>query len=359
MSARGYRIPIDVVRDTFADRYLEDFLANELPGGRFEGSEFVCGSVAGEGGRSMSVCLRGPRRGLWKDFAGPSDHHGDVIDLVRHVLFGGNKADAIRWMIGYCGLDDTSHEDIAQRRAQARKRAERRRAEDEKQAREMRARAFQMWKFEASAELAGTPVEKYLNGRGILLDLMSSSGSLRYHPALYSSEARRRYPAMVALIVNAAGQPLAAHRTWLEVQQDGSVKKARLQAAKKVLGLYKGGYISIAKGTSGKPLSAAPAGEHVAIAEGIEDCLTAAMIWPDARIMAGISLDNLRNVPVPASCGRLTIIGDNDEGRAQRAKLQAAAQAHLARGIRDVRVFVPDGFKDLNELHQAAQRRAG
>ncbi|PXX15870.1 twinkle protein [Paraburkholderia tropica] len=50
-----------------------------LPNGRKSGKEWKVGSVAGEKGNSMSVCLSGAKRGVWKDFN--SGDAGDLLDL--------------------------------------------------------------------------------------------------------------------------------------------------------------------------------------------------------------------------------------------------------------------------------------
>ncbi len=72
-----------------------------LPGGQREGREWVCGSVAGESGKSLKVCLSGERAGLWADFAGGDS--GDLLDLwaaVRRVSI----ADALKEARDYLGI---------------------------------------------------------------------------------------------------------------------------------------------------------------------------------------------------------------------------------------------------------------
>lgn len=54
-----------------------------LPNGRRNGREWCVGSVAGEEGRSMAVCLDGPKAGVWSDFA--TGQGGDLIDLWQQV----------------------------------------------------------------------------------------------------------------------------------------------------------------------------------------------------------------------------------------------------------------------------------
>lgn len=50
-----------------------------LPGGREVGREWECGSIHGENGRSMKLCLQGAKKGRWSDFA--TGESGDVLDL--------------------------------------------------------------------------------------------------------------------------------------------------------------------------------------------------------------------------------------------------------------------------------------
>jgi twinkle protein len=50
-----------------------------LPQGKKVAKEWKVGSVAGEAGQSLSVCLSGNKRGVWKDFS--SGESGDLLDL--------------------------------------------------------------------------------------------------------------------------------------------------------------------------------------------------------------------------------------------------------------------------------------
>lgn len=62
----------------------EDYCRFILPSGTRNGSEYHCGSVGGEKGRSLSICVAGDRIGVWRDFAG-SDGGGDLISLTAAV----------------------------------------------------------------------------------------------------------------------------------------------------------------------------------------------------------------------------------------------------------------------------------
>lgn len=60
---------------------IEDLCAQLLPGGKRQGHEWLCGSITGEAGKSLHVELRGPKTGMWTDFA--SDEGGDVLKLIQ------------------------------------------------------------------------------------------------------------------------------------------------------------------------------------------------------------------------------------------------------------------------------------
>lgn len=54
-----------------------------LPGGKKDGKNWCCGSIQGEKGRSLKVCLTGKNAGAWSDFE--SGAAGDLIGLWKQV----------------------------------------------------------------------------------------------------------------------------------------------------------------------------------------------------------------------------------------------------------------------------------
>ncbi|MFB1500796.1 toprim domain-containing protein [Thiocapsa sp. N5-Cardenillas] len=84
---------------------LERVLAELLPNGAKDGSEYRVGSVTGEAGRSLAVQLRGANRGCWQDFAFPGDpsQRGDVLSLWCAVR-GKTFRECFPEMVRFCGL---------------------------------------------------------------------------------------------------------------------------------------------------------------------------------------------------------------------------------------------------------------
>ena len=72
-----------------------------LPNGKRVSTEWVCGSVNGEEGTSLSVCIKGDKAGVWKDFA--SGEGGDLVELWTRCR-GIEKSEAIKEIRQYLNL---------------------------------------------------------------------------------------------------------------------------------------------------------------------------------------------------------------------------------------------------------------
>jgi hypothetical protein len=324
-------------------------VAELLPAGRREGSEWRVGSLHGERGRSLAVHLVGVRAGIWSDFS--SGQAGDLLDLVALVRFGGDLKQAMAWARARLGMDTTSPAAAPSRPAPA---APPPPADDE-DAKRRKALARRLF-IEATPALRGTPAACYLAGRGIdLAELGRQPRALRFHPALWNSESRRTWPAMVGAITGPDGSQVALHRTWLH-QHDGQWKKAPLQTAKMTLGDYAGASIRLWRGATGKPLSEAGAGETAVIAEGIETALSIAIACPALRVLAAVSIANMGRLVLPPAVRNVTLAADNDGDNPAAAAALRRAVHHLAADGRTVRIAMPEQpGTDWNDVLQEAE----
>lgn len=335
---------------------------------------------------SFVVWLEGPRMGRWRDFA--TGQHGDLIDLIALNL-GCDLKSAWREARGFLGLMSDAPEDVARRKAaaeRAKRLAEEARAKDAEAREKKRKSAVALW-LEARERIAGTPVEFYLRDeRGIdLAQLGRQPRAIRFHPNCYCRQVIAKethdpetgeviparifegsFPAMLAIINDAQGRPVACHRTWLQFR-DGRWQKAGVPKPKKVLGDYAGGAIHLwsgigPKGGKGRRLAEAEPGSHVFLSEGIEDALSCVMALPDARVLAAISLSNFAAIALPPAIAEVTLIADQDEGDQAQDQLARAIEAHAKAGRR-VRVWKnAEGGKDLNDALRARrsqQQEAG
>jgi twinkle protein len=79
-----------------------------LPRGILDGRDWCAGSIAGEPGQSLKVCVKGAKVGLWSDFASNGES-GDLIDLwqaVKHLTLIETLDDTRKWL----GLDPPNFE---------------------------------------------------------------------------------------------------------------------------------------------------------------------------------------------------------------------------------------------------------
>jgi putative DNA primase/helicase len=150
----------------------------------------------------------------------------------------------------------------------------------------------------------GRPVENYLRARGITLPVPDT---LRYYPGLRHTPTNCLYDAMVALVTNKYGTPIAIHRTWLS---HDSKSTAPVDDPKMTLGKVTGGAIRLA-----------PIGEHLLIGEGIETCLSAMQIY-GIPAWSSVSAYGLYMIELPDEVRKVTILVDNDDygqGAAEKA----------------------------------------
>lgn len=181
------------------------------------------------------------------------------------------------------------------------------------------AAALRLW--DGSTSCAGTAAALYLAGRGI--GHASMSAALRFRGDCGHPEGGH-LPAMVALVQNWAGQPIACHRTYLT--QTGS--KAAVDPPKASLGPVWGGAVRLD-----------PAGPELVIGEGVETSASAGLLL-HLPAWSAISAGNLASgLVLPPEVRAVVIAADPDP--AGKAAAAAASVRWQAEGRR-VRVATPD-----------------
>lgn len=93
---------ISEISRRLSDR-AEEIAAYLLPNGHRDGREWCVGSISGEQGKSLKVCISGTKQGIWSDFA--SGESGDLIDLWRETKCGSNH-EALQEIKRYLGIED-------------------------------------------------------------------------------------------------------------------------------------------------------------------------------------------------------------------------------------------------------------
>jgi hypothetical protein len=167
------------------------------------------------------------------------------------------------------------------------------------------AAALRLWKKGRPA--AGSPASVYLAGRGLVLP---DGEALRWLPDTPHTPSVTRGSCMIALVTDAAGMPLAVHRTWLA---PGGMGKAALDPPRMTLGPVAGGAVRLCCWQPGAAL---------VIGEGIESSLAAGLIV-GAPAWAALSAGNLARAPLPDGLAHVLIAADAD-APGQRAAWAAA-----------------------------------
>jgi phage/plasmid primase-like uncharacterized protein len=209
-----------------------------------------------------------------------------------------------------------------------------------------RARAALEAVWRGTRPLAGTVAERYLERRGIWRSNMSPI--LRFHEGLAYYRGRGKeavrlgvFPALVAPVLNQAGELVSLHRTFLDAQGN----KAPVPEAKKLM--------AACAPLNGAAIPLFASATVLGLAEGIETALAARAI---ARIPVWSTLNRvlLEQVDLPQAVRHVVIFADKDASYDGMASAEAAAERLVAQG-RTVEVVcpsqpIPPGEKGLDWL---------
>ena len=185
----------------------------------------------------------------------------------------------------------------------------------------------------------GTPADAYLARRA--LPGLAASASLRWRPDVaHPSGGGVRHPAMLALVVDVTGAPIAIHRTYID--RDG--RKAALSPIKASKGPIAGGAIRLD-----------PVAAELVIGEGVETSASAGRLL-GLPAWASVAAGNLeRSLQLPPEVRSIVVASDPDP--AGRAAADGAAKRWRAEGRR-VRIAIPDTPPmDFNDILRS--RRGG
>jgi hypothetical protein len=324
----------------------------------------TCNPVVKDRHPSFTIWVRGAAIGAWKDHRDDATK-GDIIDLVSYLkgwwgLRNKGRAEALRWLIDFLGLERVPPAQLASDRAKSRRRqAELVKKRDEELATKQ-GRAFELW-LEARP-IMGSLGQVYLARRSIdlrELPLGPRGGSrvpsiLRFLPHHKHTESGRSLPCVVAGCVDGNGEIKAIHRTWLDpLGRD----KADVTPNKKVWPDFGGLIIPLWRGNTNLSIKAAIAAglrEPLVLTEGVEDGLTAILNAPQFRTWAFISLGNLAAIALPECVDSVMLHRQNEwANRAAVSTFERGKAALEAQGRPVIEVKAMIG-KDLNDTQRGA-----
>ncbi|MEI8395174.1 MAG: toprim domain-containing protein [Rhodospirillaceae bacterium] len=297
----------------------ESWVPQLFPAGRQEAGELRLANIKGERPRKTGSCvipLTGSYAGCFHDFD-TGDSGGPLKTLERATGLSGRAL--FDYAAGLVGLS-------APKAQSPRVAAKARREEDTE-----REIAFILSR---TGLIAGTPAEQHLRRRGLE---NPNCPDLLFHADLAHRPTRTGYPAMVAIVRDAAGNPTGLHRTWLAPDGSG---KAPIEKNRMMLGTVAGGAVRLV-----------PLGDSsfLGLGEGIETTLAVKPVV-NIPLWAALSAGNLEHVVVPDQVKTIIIFVDNDlSGTGLKAALRAAA-IHYAAGRRVWIVMPPTPGDDFDDL---------
>jgi putative DNA primase/helicase len=180
--------------------------------------------------------------------------------------------------------------------------------------------------WNAARDAGGSPVARYLAGRGITIPLPPS---LRWAPSC-PHPGRTYLPAMVARVDSVDGELIGVHRTFLTA---GWRRHDRAS-----LGPIGGGAVRLAA-----------AGELLMISEGVETGLSAQQAC-GLPCWAAISTSGLMALLLPPIARTVVILADHDENGAGERAARLAADRWLAEGRRVQIAMPPQPGTDFNDV---------
>ena len=299
-----------------------------LPAGKQDGPDWRCGDIQGNPGQSLCVCLKGDRAGRWLDFE--TDERGDLLHLIA-ASRGISLGEAVTWGKEWLGITDT---EPASARSYTDRRAARVTAAPNDDQQTRKDAALRLWR--AAKPALGSLVETYLVNRYITI---KPPASLRFHPGLRHAPTSLIFPTMVAGVQAPTGEVAGVHRTFLSA--DGR-NKAQVKHPRMSLGRLAGGSVRLG-----------PVGEHVAIAEGIENALSAMQAMPGLVAWAALSTTGMKAVVLPPHIRKVLILADADPPGEEAA--QALADRLVAED-RTVSIAHPPEGTDFNDTLRCTLR---
>ncbi len=323
LSAAAPRFDMDLIVRRLRDT-AESWVPRLFPNGRRAGDEWRLANIHGDAPRKNGSCvitLKGPHAGDWHEFDG--DQGGGPVNTISKAS-GLDGAALIMEAAEIAGVPPGAPE---------------RRAPPAVPLVAKRDAAQEIAHIMSGAvPVAGTPVERYLAGRGLAVP---EGADLSFHPDLTHWDQKAGFPAMLGLVRDRAGEVIGLHRTYLQEEADGGVSKAPITKPRMMLGRLAGCAVRLAPFVSEAALG---------ICEGIETGLAVMKACPGVAVWATLSTSGLEQVQLPPEAKRVIILADHDESGAGLRAAETAAR-HLRMEGREAVIALPSlPGQDFNDL---------
>jgi phage/plasmid primase-like uncharacterized protein len=189
---------------------------------------------------------------------------------------------------------------------------------------------------------SGTIVETYLRSRGITLPVPEVLRFLPYAP----HRDQRSYPAMIAPVVNAAGDPVGVHLTYLAPGGNGKYPFAAKSMQRECRGPIRGGGVRPADVSRSVSSVNTP---QLLVAEGIETTLSCMQLF-GIPSWAALSAPGVAALELPPEIKSVVIACDNDINNASHHAATAAYYRWVAERRAVQLIMPPMPGTDFNDV---------
>jgi hypothetical protein len=196
-------------------------------------------------------------------------------------------------------------------------------------------------RYRHGEDAVGTPVETYLRSRGITIAVPGVLRWQRHCPHRNGNY----YPAMVAPIVNVAGEQVSIHKTFLRPDGSGKADLPK-DEQREVYGPMKGGAVRLASPRAGSALL---------VGEGLESVLGAMQMF-GLPGWAALNAGGIEALEIPEDVREIAIAADHDaNGAGQRSAL--VAHGRWAGEGRRIKILMPPAAgTDFNDVLRSGKR---
>ena len=196
--------------------------------------------------------------------------------------------------------------------------------------------------YRSATPAIGTIVETYLSSRGIALPVPEVLRFLAYAPHRNG----RCYPAMIAPVVNVAGEGIGVHLTYLVPDGRGKYPFDNPAMQRECRGVLSGGAVRLVDVSRSVNSVNAP---QLLAAEGIETAFACMQLF-DIPAWAALSSSGIAALELPPEVRNVVIACDNDTNNAGHHAATAAYYRWTAEGRAVQLIMAPMPGTDFNDV---------
>jgi conjugative relaxase-like TrwC/TraI family protein len=287
---------------------------------------------------ALTLNFRGPKAGLWKRWS-TGEGGKDLISLYM-------AAHGVEWKVALQELANSlglSEGPIAKNKTLAFKKPKQNEKSQETITQEKIAKAKAL--YHKAVPITGTLAEKYLREhRGITGELPKD---FRFIKATWHLDTQEFPPALLAPIRDKSDHITGVVRIFLN--RDGSkYRKPYIDESGKTQQATPKANLAIS-GSGAVIVQRGVLSSTVWVAEGIETALSIAEVKPDQTVMASLSVNQLKNIPISPKVRNVVICADNDSASSNtKGNIVKAVESFLSQGLK-VFIALPSLPKRIDE----------